>query len=102
MNVEATPTVGERVDLPDTWNGWSIPKIQRVAIGALALETRNPAPISLLIGVEEKEVKVILEHLLRNGWDTMASLEEDQLNERADMTMNENFFPILKKHGVEA
>lgn len=102
MNLETTPNLGERVVLPDNWNGWSIPKIQRVAIGALALETRNPTPISLLIGVEEKEVNAILEHLLRNGWNTMEALESDQLNERVEMTMNEDFFPILKKQGVIA
>lgn len=101
MNIETTPALGERVVLPDHWNGWSIPKIQRVAIAALALETRHPGPISLLIGVDEEEVKNILAQLLRNGWDTMASLEEDQLNDRADMTMNEDFFPILKKQGVK-
>lgn len=102
MNLETTPTVGEWVDLPDRWNGWSIPKIQRVAIGALALETRHPGPISKLIGIEEDEVGTILAELFGNGWDTMEALEEVQLYERVDMTMNEDFFPILKKKGVAA
>jgi len=102
MNLRTTPAGGECIDLPDHWNGFSISKIQRVAIGALALETRHPVPISLLISVEEGEVKTILDDLFNRGWDTMASLEEDQLNERVDMTMNEDFFPILKKHGVKA
>lgn len=102
MNIETTPTVGERVSLPEHWNGWSIPKIQRVAIGALALETRHPGPISKLIGMEEDEVGTILAELLGNGWDTMEALEEDQLYDRVDMTMNEDFFPILKRKGVAA
>lgn len=101
MNIEAPLTVEEWVDLPDKQHGWSIPKIQRVAIGALALGTRNPATISLLIGLKEKEVKTIVDELFLYDWAPMEVLEEVQHYERVDTTMNEDLFPILKKKGVK-
>ncbi len=79
-----------------------MPKIQRVAVAAIALESYDPQAISSFIGLKKKEVKNILAELFHNGWDTMEALEEDQLNERAHMTSNDNCYAILQKKGIKA
>lgn len=88
------------VMLNGDWSGWKMSKVQRVGVAAIALESTHPAAISDLTGIDEKEAKYIIGLMQRNGWDPMAALEEVQLAERADMTMNEDFYPILKKYGV--
>lgn len=86
--------------LNSDWSGWKMSKVHRVAVAVIALDSTHPAAISDLTGIKEKEAKDILTLIERNGWDPMAALEELQLAERADMTMNEDFYPILKKYGV--
>lgn len=88
------------VKLNGEWLGWQFSKVQRVAIASITLETTHPAAISSLIGIEEEEAKYIIGRIQRNGWDTMAVLEELQLDERADVTMNEEYYSVLRKYGV--
>lgn len=102
MEVNLDETERPLVVLNEQGSGFPMPKIQRVAVAAIALETYDPQAISSFIGLKEKEVKNILEELFHNGWDTMGVLEEDQLYERVHMTSNDDCYPILLKKGVVA
>ena len=93
--------VRQVVALQKEGSGYAMGKIQRVSVGALALETFDPAAISSLIGIDQTEVANVLRVLLKNGWDTMEALEEEQLNDRVDMTSNDNRYAILNKQGVK-
>lgn len=102
MNVNLVEAERPVVVLHEQGTGFPMPKIQRVAVAAIALETYDPQAISSFIGLKEKEVKNILAELFHNGWDTMEALEEDQLYERVHMTSNDNRYEILKKKGIKA
>ena len=101
--MEVNPSEIERpmIVLRQHGSGFPMPKIQRVAFAALTLETFDAAAINGLIGIGEKEVQDVLRILVANGWDTMAALETAQLNERVDMTSNDNCYPILECMGVK-
>ncbi|MDP2085321.1 MAG: hypothetical protein Q8K20_09005, partial [Gemmobacter sp.] len=70
-------------------SGFPMPKIQRVAIAALALETSDNEAISSLIGIDQKEVGALLHTLLMTGWDIRAAHDELHYKEQAAMTKNE-------------
>lgn len=88
------------VALTDHWTGVPMPKVQRVACAALALETHNPDAIGQFIGVGRSEVEEIVKCLLDNGWDTTALLEEEQLDERVNLTLNDDAYAIFTRKGV--
>ena len=102
MEANLVETEQPSVILQKHGSGFEMGKIQRVAIAAIALETYEPKAIASLTGIDQKEVAQVLQELLANGWDTMETLEEYQLDERVNMSSNDNHYAILNKKGVLA
>lgn len=86
-NVDTVP-----LGSPDLgWSGFPFPDVQRVDWTARMLATRHPKAIASFLDMEEGQVKLHLRSLEIHDGDTMAALEADQLDERVNLTQNQDW-----------
>ena len=89
-----------KVPLSDRASPSLLSETEKVAIGALALETTNPAAISDLTGVDARWIPTLLGYLDDVDWDVPSAIERVGLNHADNGIYNREAYPILSKIGV--
>ena len=90
----------QRVSLSDRASASLLSETEKVAIGALALQTTNPAAISDLTGVDARWIPTLLGYLDDVDWDVPVAIEHAGNHHAINAIYNREAYPILSMKGA--